>query len=104
LSPNIIPIAWLLAAVLATAIIATATVVIVVTIKAPQIIARWPVLPGSIIRLSTIVAIIFVLVLLCADGKVSGEATVATLSAIAGYVLGSERRAAKGTEASPTSN
>ena len=46
---------------------------------------------GSLIRLATILGIVAAIVILCVVGNISGEASVAALSGIAGYVLGGEK-------------
>lgn len=73
-----------------------AAVMIISRIKSPEKTAEatlYLIKAGSIIRLVTIMSIVFAVSVLCALGPIKGDAAVATLSAIAGYVLGNERAA-----------
>jgi hypothetical protein len=77
-------------------IIAIAAIAIVSQIKAPAQTAQsilYLIRAGSIIRLVTIMAIVAAVSILCALGKIQGEAAIAILSSIAGYVLGNEKAA-----------
>jgi uncharacterized membrane protein YedE/YeeE len=89
--------AWMGTAIIVAIVLAAAAVTIVSQKNTPpQIraeIALQLIKAGSIVRLVTIMAIVIAVSLLCAFGQIKGEAAVATLSAIAGYVLGSERAA-----------
>lgn len=96
-------IAELLALLIALAMFAMAAVAIAVAFRAPDTLKKWEVAPGSIVRLTTILSIVIVLSLLCAAGKVQGDAVVGLLGAIAGYVLGAARSQRSQGE-SPDSN
>jgi cobalamin biosynthesis protein CbiG len=92
----LVPLAWMATGIIVTTIISGAAVAIVGRLKAPEAFTadlRQLIAAGSIIRLATILSIVAVLAALCALDKIKGDATVAALSAIAGYVLGGERAA-----------
>jgi hypothetical protein len=89
-----IEIAKLVAIVAGISAVAVAAVSIVALLRAPDAVTdsvKALVGAGSIIRLITILAIVAALVILGCLGMVSGDAVVAALSGIAGYVLGGER-------------
>ena len=91
-----IEIAKLAAVVAGVSAVAAAAVSIVALFRAPDAVAasvRVLVGAGSIIRLITILSIVAALVTLGCLGMVLGDAVVAALSGIAGYVLGGERLA-----------
>ena len=94
IDPRLIPLAWMGTAIVVTTIAAVAAVMIISRIKAPEKTAEatlYLIKAGSIIRLVTITSIVVAVSVLCALGPIKGDAAVATLSAIAGYVLGNER-------------
>lgn len=73
--------------------VATAMVGIVGLLKAPEATAEvmlTMVQSGSVIRLGTAIVIVLAIFGLTLTDKISGEAAVAALSGIAGYLLGGQ--------------
>lgn len=99
----LIVIAELVAGVTAISVIAAAAVGMVAmnnhAVATAEVLNRL-VQAGSIIRLTTILAIVAALVTLSVLGKVPSDAAVAALSGIAGFVLGGAERSSHQRERS----
>jgi|SRR5580704_1307003 hypothetical protein len=97
----VVELARLCAIVFGILFVAAAIVATTLVLKDPTATVRMLLgltQTGSIIRGATALVIVLAIVALRLLDKISGDATIATLSAIAGYVLGSEKRSTKAVE------
>lgn len=91
-----LPYAWMVTILVGLFIVSLAAVTIISWTKVPEgkiELQRRLVAAGSIVRLTTILLIVGSILVLRLRHDIEGEAAMAALSAIAGYVLGNERAA-----------